>query len=234
MTAAALMGFSFSHSFVLLCLWAVPYGLGAGSVDAALNNFVALHYQARHMNWLHCFWGVGASIGPYIMGACLAGGLRWNSGYRVISFIQIALTAILLFSLPLWKNNSAAGSEEQRAKQLGVWQLLSLPQAKPILVAFFCYCSLESTTGLWGAVYMRNLHKISTRLPIKGIKVESLEDYFKYVFIQSRIGRQIDEIRYISDTSIKAVQVRDQQDIVFYYFHKINGEWKLHLPPLED
>src|SRR5574344_73680 len=126
MTAAALMGFSFSHSFAMLCLWAVPYGLGAGSVDASLNNFVALHYKARHMNWLHSFWGIGASIGPYIMGACLtgtfgrSGASGWNGGYRVISVIQIVLTAILVLSLPLWNKKSAsvnAASEEQKAEQ---------------------------------------------------------------------------------------------------------------------
>src|SRR5574344_663604 len=159
MTAIALMGFSISHSFIARCLWALPYGLGAGSVDASLNHFVALHYKARHMNWLHCFWGVGASIGPYIMGACLTGGLGWNSGYRIISIIQLVLTAVLTFSLPLWKKQNApgagtAGTEEQKAKQLSMKQLLALPQAKAILIAFFCYCSLEATTGLWGAVYM--------------------------------------------------------------------------------
>lgn len=163
MTAAALMGFSFSRSFALLCIWAVPYGLGAGSVDAALNNFVALHYKARHMNWLHCFWGIGASIGPYIMGACLtgtfswSGAAGWNGGYRVISLLQIALTAVLVLSLPLWKKKSeaavTAGSEVQ-AEHLTIRRLLALPCAKPVLIAFFCYCALESTTGLWGAVYM--------------------------------------------------------------------------------
>ena len=82
MTAAALLGFSLSNSFWALCLWAVPYGLGAGSVDAALNNYVALHYASRHMSWLHCMWGVGTSIGPLIMGAALTRGAGWNAGYR--------------------------------------------------------------------------------------------------------------------------------------------------------
>ena len=103
MTAAALFGFSVSHSFWMLCLWAIPYGLGAGSVDAALNNFVALHYPARHMSWLHCMWGVGASIGPVIMGWAITGGLRWNGGYQSIAGIQMVLTLILFLSLPLWK-----------------------------------------------------------------------------------------------------------------------------------
>ncbi len=103
MTAAALFGFSVSHSFWMLCLWAIPYGLGAGSVDAALNNFVALHYPARHMSWLHCMWGVGASIGPVIMGWAITGDLRWNGGYQSIAGIQMVLTLILFLSLPLWK-----------------------------------------------------------------------------------------------------------------------------------
>ena len=102
MTALALFGFSISNSFAMLCIWAIPYGLGAGSVDASLNNFVALHYESRHMSWLHCMWGLGATIGPYIMGFALSGGQGWNMGYRYIAFIQIALTAILIFSLPLW------------------------------------------------------------------------------------------------------------------------------------
>lgn len=97
MTAVALFGFSISNSFWLLCLWAVPYGLGAGSVDAALNNFVALHYPARHMSWLHCMWGLGASIGPVVMGWAVAGGLKWNGGYQTISIMQVVLTAVLIF-----------------------------------------------------------------------------------------------------------------------------------------
>lgn len=167
MTAAAIMGFSCSNRFWMLCVWAVPYGLGAGSVDAALNNFVALHYKARHMNWLHCFWGIGATVGPYIMGSCLTNGLGWTSGYRTISVIQIVLTAILVFSLPLWKGGpaeTAAAGEEKRPRVLTVRQLLALPSAKGILVAFFCYCALESTTGLWGSSYMVMQKGISKEL----------------------------------------------------------------------
>ena len=110
MTAIALFGFSVSGSFVALCLWAIPYGLGAGSVDAALNNYVALHYKSRHMSWLHCMWGIGASVGPCIMGQVLTGGQSWNMGYRAISFLQIGLTVLLFVSLPLWRKK-AAGAE---------------------------------------------------------------------------------------------------------------------------
>ena len=101
MTAAALFGFSVSTQFWMLCLWAVPYGLGAGAIDAALNNYVALHYKSRHMSWIHFFWGLGAAVGPTIMGWCLTGGATWNSGYRVVGLVQLAMTAVLLLTLPL-------------------------------------------------------------------------------------------------------------------------------------
>lgn len=103
LTALGLFGFSVSGAFWQLCVWAVPYGLGAGSIDAALNNYVALHYSSAHMNWLHCFWGLGAMAGPYIMGACLTNGLPFGSGYRTVFYIQIVLTVVLILSRPLWK-----------------------------------------------------------------------------------------------------------------------------------
>ena len=115
MTAAALFGFSVSSSFWAMCLWAIPYGLGAGSVDAALNNYVALHFASRHMSWLHCMWGIGASVGPYIMGAALSSRAGWQTGYRVISVMQMVLTIIILLSLPLWKTKSGANAEEREA-----------------------------------------------------------------------------------------------------------------------
>lgn len=153
MTAAALFGFSVSGRFWQLCLWAVPYGLGAGSVDAALNNYVSLHYQSRHMSWLHAMWGVGASTGPLIMSWALAGG-SWNRGYRTIALLQVALTAVLVCSLPLWKRPSdlegeAAFTPEHRSLP----QLLRLPGVPEVLLCFFCYCALESTAGMWAASY---------------------------------------------------------------------------------
>ncbi len=114
MTCAALFGFSFSRSYAMLCLWAIPYGLGAGGVDAALNNYVALHYTSRHMSWLHCMWGVGATVGPAIMGAMLAAGHSWNAGYRSIGLIQLVLTAILFLSLPLWRTADGGAAESGR------------------------------------------------------------------------------------------------------------------------
>lgn len=154
-TAVALLGFSFSNSFWQLCLWGIPYGLGAGSVDTALNNFVALHYKSRHMSWLHCFWGIGATLGPYIMGLCLTNGLEWNSGYQTIGIIQIILVIFLLISLPLWKvKQKEKESEKLEAKGLSIRETIKLPGAKAILIAFFSYCSLESTAGLWASSFM--------------------------------------------------------------------------------
>lgn len=155
MTAVALLGISFCGSFPLLCLWAVPLGLGAGSVDAALNNFVALHYKASHMSWLHCFWGIGASAGPVIMSYILATSNSWATGYRLVGGLQMALVVILLLSLPLWKRVKRGEEEEERsAEHFGLAQLINLPGAKATLVAFFCYCSIELTVGLWGSTFL--------------------------------------------------------------------------------
>ncbi|MDF7641114.1 MFS transporter [Bifidobacterium sp. ESL0784] len=187
LTAVALFGFSVAPNYWVLALIAIPYGLGAGGVDAALNNYVAIHYASRHMSWLHCMWGVGASVGPYIMGFALSNGQGWPWGYRYISIIQIVLTAIIVFSLPLWKNRndvpaatsdqsedktpvdeveavseveaetkaeSKAEAEPKPAKPLGVRGVLAIRGAKEILVMFFCYCAIETTSGLWASSYM--------------------------------------------------------------------------------
>lgn len=151
LTAIALLGFSFSHSFLALCFWAVPYGLGAGSVDAALNHYVALHYSSRHMSWLHCFWGLGASLGPMIMGAFLASGGSWTEGYRSIGLLQLLLTAALLLSLPRWKHSPA---EEVTAEEAGGTKLLRQSGVKAIMAAMFCYCALESCCGLWASSWL--------------------------------------------------------------------------------
>ena len=154
MTAAALFGFSISGSYWMLCLWAIPYGLGAGCVDACLNNYVAVHYASRHMSWLHCMWGMGASIGPYIMGAALTGGLSWNMGYSIISVLQVVLTAVLLFSLPLWKKQKNGSEDGVRKEPLSMKQILAIRGAKEVMIAFFCYCALEQTAILWGSSYL--------------------------------------------------------------------------------
>ncbi len=154
MTAVALLGFSVSGKFWMLCLWAIPYGLGAGGVDAALNNYVALHYASRHMSWLHCMWGLGASTGPYIMGFALTGGMGWNGGYRIIGIMQVVLSAGLLLSLPLWKRREGGEEAEKSEKSLTIRQIFAIPGAKEVVLSFFCYCALEQTAGLWGSSYL--------------------------------------------------------------------------------
>lgn len=185
MTAMALFGFAASHSFGMLCLWAIPYGLGAGSVDASLNNYVALHYESRHMSWLHCMWGVGASAGPYIMGYALTAGWGWNSGYHIIAVLQIVLTAILLCSLPLWKQRPAEVLQDgkvQPAKALSIREVLQLAGAREILVCFFCYCALEQTTGLWASSYL-TLHK--------GVSADTAATFASMFYLGITVGRAL-------------------------------------------
>ncbi|GHU13382.1 MFS transporter [Spirochaetia bacterium] len=161
MTAAALIGFSISHVFIALCFCAIPLGLGAGSVDAALNNYVALHYKARHMSWLHCFWGVGASVGPFIMSAYLIHKNSWNLGYRTIGIIQFCLVVLLFISLPLWKNKTTYEISTRHIKFTGVFHIVGVKQ---ILIAFFCYCTIETITGLWGSSYLVLVKNISPEI----------------------------------------------------------------------
>ncbi len=196
LTAIALFGFSISGSFISLCLWAIPYGLGAGSVDAALNNYVALHYKSKHMSWLHCMWGVGASTGPYIMGYVMTNGGTWNGGYRVISIIQVVLTAIILFSLPLWKkhpaqaintstdnaNTQASPEQDPPAKALTIKEVFAIKGVPQILLCFFCYCALENTTGLWASSYLTIY---------KGVSAETAATYASLFYIGITIGRGI-------------------------------------------
>ena len=185
MTAMALFGFATSHSFGMLCLWAIPYGLGAGSVDASLNNYVALHYESRHMSWLHCMWGIGASAGPYIMGYALTAGWGWNSGYHIIAVLQIVLTAILLCSLPLWKQRPAEVLQDgkvQNVKALSIREVLQLAGAREILVCFFCYCALEQTTGLWASSYL-TLHK--------GVSADTAATFASMFYLGITVGRAL-------------------------------------------
>ena len=154
LTAIALLGFGMSRSLWQLCFWAVPYGLGAGSVDAALNNYVALHYASRHMCWLHCMWGVGTIIGPSLMSAALTGGHGWSGGYLLTALVQGLIVAVLLLSLPLWGRPTSGNGSEMEAAALSLREVLAIPGAKEVMLCFFGYCALESTAGLWAASYL--------------------------------------------------------------------------------
>ncbi len=166
MTAAALFGFSCATEFWMLCLIAIPYGLGAGSIDAALNNYVALHYSGRHMSWLHCMWGVGTSVGPVIMGWVLTGGGQWPTGYRIIAAMQVVLAAIVLLSLPLWRKRPGTDAAEggEIAKAIPILQLVKMPGAREVILTFFCYCALESTAGLWASTYLVLHHQVAAEV----------------------------------------------------------------------
>lgn len=180
-TALALIGFATVDSFALLCVIAVPYGIGAGSIDAALNNYVALHFAARHMSWLHCFWGVGASVSPYIMSWCISSGKGWEGGYFSVSVIQIVLTVIIFISLPLWKRKSAEKQDEP-SNPLGIKGALKIKGVPFILLTFFCYCALESTAGLWAASYLVNA---------KGIDAETAARFASLFYLGITGGRFI-------------------------------------------
>lgn len=156
-TASALFGFYLSPSFIGLCLAAVPLGLGAGAVDAALNNFVALHYKAKHMSWLHCFWGVGATAGPVLMSFFIAQGNAWRKGYLAVSLVQFFCAGILFAALPLWRSaEKRTGPTLREHSQITntAKSPFRISGVKTALVSFFCYCALEATTGLWGASYL--------------------------------------------------------------------------------
>lgn len=157
MTAVALFGFSISNRFWTLLLWAIPYGLGAGGVDAILNNYAATHCKAQHMSWLHCMWGVGASISPYIMSFALVALNDWSYGYFIVSIIQIILSVIIFISVPLWKkdvNEAKGNAEAVESKPMSFREIFSVKGAIPCFFTFFAYCSLELTTSLWASSYL--------------------------------------------------------------------------------
>lgn len=155
LTALALMGFSLSGEFLYLCLLAIPLGLGAGSVDSALNNYVALHFEARHMNWLHSFWGVGAAIGPIIMAGHFAKGDSWSSGYGTVAWIQLGLVVNLVLSLPIWVKKQEEENTDESSKSEGFFSLIGKVEGlKQALLVFFLYCTIEATFGLWGASFL--------------------------------------------------------------------------------
>lgn len=177
LTVIALFGFSFSTKFWMLVFFAVPYGLGAGAIDAALNNYVALHYKAKHMSWLHCFWGVGTIISPFIMGYALTN-LKWNDGYRIVGFIQLAIAVLLLATLPVWKINKNAKVVEQ--KSAGIIDALKIKGVPLILIGFFAYCAAEATAMQWASTYF---------VEVKGVSAEKSATLASLFYIGITAGR---------------------------------------------
>ena len=181
LTAIALFGFSTASAFWMLCLWAIPYGLGAGAIDAALNNYVALHYNSRHMSWLHCFWGLGTIISPYVMSYALTTSV-WQNGYRMVSFIQIGITLILFVTLPVWKVNKKEVTQEEKAEEemVGIKGALKIKGVPNLLLGFFSYCALESAVILWGSSYL---------VGAKGISAERAAAFAALFCIGITLGR---------------------------------------------
>ena len=198
-TALALLGYSFTTSYLWLCLMAVPMGLGAGAVDASLNDFVARNYSSKHMSWLHAFWGVGATAGPLLMAGMISLTGRWQNGYRSVSFVQFGLVAILIASLSLWKKFDHASAEAHSVK-LSNGSIWKIPGMGPNLAAFFAYCSLELTAGLWFASYL---------VQIRGVKPETAAAWAASYYFGIMLGRMINgflTLRFSSKTLIRAGQ----------------------------
>lgn len=182
-TAVSLFGFASAQNYLSLCLIAVPYGLGAGAVDAALNNFVALHYASRHMNWLHCFWGVGATVSPYVMGWAIGSGAGWRQGYGTVSLIQLILALFLFLTLPLWRRVHFPESDaSEEGDPLPLRRALALPGVKASLVAFFSYCALETSAGLWASSYL---------VSMRGLDEETAAAFASLFYLGITLGRAL-------------------------------------------
>jgi len=199
-TALALLGYSFTTNYLWLCLMAVPMGLGAGAVDAGLNDFVARNYSSRHMSWLHAFWGVGATSGPLLMAWMISLTSRWQNGYRLVSIVQFVLVGLLILSLPLWKNHQ----KDEQSQAQAEWSngsLLKLPGLIPALVGFFAYCALELTAGLWFASYL---------VQMRSVRPETATAWAAAYYFGIMAGRLINgflTLRFSSKTLIRAGQV---------------------------
>lgn len=185
LTGIALFGFSHATEFWMLIVFSIPYGLGAGAIDAALNNYVALHYTSKHMSWLHCFWGVGTIISPFVMSYSLANAL-WSDGYRIISVLQLCIGCLLLITLPVWKVNKTSAESADTKKDNADRQSISIASALKIkgvpflLLGFLAYCSAESTAMGWVATYL---------VKVIGMTEERAAGFASFVFIGITLGR---------------------------------------------
>jgi fucose permease len=179
LTVIALFGFSFANNFSMLIVFAIPYGIGAGAIDAALNNYVALHYKAKHMSWLHCFWGVGTIVSPFVMGYALTSS-TWNNGYRIVGFMQLVIGIILLLTLSVWKVNEDVVSTI--SEDVGLFKALRIKGVPFLLLGFLAYCAAETTTMQWASTYF---------VEVKGISIERAASFASLFYIGITAGRFI-------------------------------------------
>ena len=220
MTAVALFLFSIATKYWMLIIFAIPYGLGAGGVDASLNNYVALHLKARNMSWLHCMWGIGAAVSPYIMSYAITGGSGWNQGYLIVSIIQIVLSFILLISLPLWKkcaqNNTVECSQTKETTPLKFKEIFKIKGAIACFICFFAYSALEQTTMLWASSYM---------VGHNGITAEDAAKFASLFFIGITVGRGVNgflTLKLSDKTLIRIGQVFILVGIIFVFIPNVN------------
>lgn len=179
LTAVAMFGFSISTEFYQMCLWGVPYGIGAGAIDAALNNYVAVYYNSRHMNWLHSFWGVGTIVSPYVMSYALLHS-TWSNGYRMVSYIQFGIAFVLMLTLTLWKVNKSEKIKNEGTEPLGVRTALKIKGVPYMLIGFMAYCATEATAMLWTSSFLEG---------VKGASKDEAAAFGSLFFIGMTIGR---------------------------------------------
>ncbi len=181
-TAMALLGFSFSGNFIFLCLFSLPLGLGGGAIDSPLNNYVALHYKATHMNFLHCFYGIGVSLSPFFMSFALAKDNDWRGGYRVAFLVQICIAAITVLSIPLWKKmaqkEKSAAKEEQMA--VSPLYLAKMRKVRMMWLMFICSCAIECTAGIWGSTFL---------VEAKGVSPDTAAEIIMFYYMGMAVGR---------------------------------------------
>lgn len=183
LTAAALLGFSVSGGLLWLCVFAVPLGVGAGAIDCGLNNYVALHYRANHMSFLHCFYGVGVSLSPYLMSLTLSGESGWRGGYRIVFFLQAAIALVTLFALPLWARVTGAqqaAGQTPPPRTVGIVGLAKMPAVRAVWFVFIGSCALEFTCGTWGSTFL-----VSAR----GMDVADAAKAVAFYYVGMTLGR---------------------------------------------
>ncbi len=180
LTAIALFGFSISTSFVMLLMFAIPYGFGAGSIDAALNHYVATNYKSKHMTWLHAFWGVGATVSPYIMSFALTNNFGWQGGYRIVGCIQAVLCLVFFIFLPLWKKGQKGEENQPKAVNVSLKNAFSLKGIKYLMVSFCAYCGLEAMVGLWAVSFL---------VEVRGVETELAALFGSFMYLGITVGR---------------------------------------------
>lgn len=195
----SLIVISFSPNFLFLCIWAIPLGLGTGLLDATINSYAALYYKSKHMNWLHCCWGVGCAVGSVIISFSLVNWQSWQLGYRIGGIFQIVIIALLFISFPRWKKPATTLTNEgdERSKDLSIREMLSLSGAKETLIAFFIFGSLGAIMTVWGSSYFVTIHNVPP---------ETAASWISLYFLGLTAGRFLAGLLAIKFTNKQLVQ----------------------------